>query len=198
MFVKRDKMISDWDNYQPGDVLDITRKSPADFIDEIKMDYIRPYLPDKGTILEVGCGSGRLLTRIGLEHPKSYNVIGVDNSPFAVDITRANIKQHNLSGTVGLWDARALGLEDDQVDVVCSGGVLEHFRFIEVSTVLKEMYRVLKPGGILYADIVPKKRTLCRPVIREDVGGFESNFDMCFWTAELEMLKFKDIKYSVV
>jgi len=43
---------------------------------------------------------------------------------------------------------------------VLSGGLLEHFR--EPAVVLAEMARVLKPGGLFYADIVPRKVSLYR------------------------------------
>lgn len=193
MFVKRDKMISDWDNYQPGDVLDITRKSPADFIDEIKMDYIKPYLPQKGTILEVGAGSGRLLTRIGLEHKDTYRLIGVDYSPSSVEIIKANIDQHKLHGISVCGDVRALRIEENSIDMVCSGGLLEHFNISEINKVLCELARVLKPGGFFYADIVPRKRSLCRPIIRKDAGGYESNFTIDTWRLMLNHAGFLNI-----
>ncbi len=46
--------------------------------------------------------------------------------------------------------ADKLGMfEDNTVDLVYSSHVLEHFRRHEIENVLKEWFRVLKPGGIL-------------------------------------------------
>ena len=187
-------MKSDWGEYTSGDILDLNRKSPADFIDEIKMYYIRPHLPTSGTILEVGAGSGRLLTRIGLEHKDTYKVIGIDYSPSAVNIIRDNITKHGLNGVAFDCDIRNIQIKDNEVDVICSGGVLEHFTVGEAWSVLKEMYRVLKPGGIFYADIVPRKFSLCRPIIKEDIGGYETNISTKRWNELLTEVGFTNIE----
>src|SRR5690349_10044695 len=36
-------------------------------IDARVLAFIRPYLPQRGVVAEIGCGSGRLLSRIGRE-----------------------------------------------------------------------------------------------------------------------------------
>ena len=56
-----------WDHCTANDVLDLERLSPENFIDELKMYYLRSNLPEEGIIVEVGAGSGRFITRIGLE-----------------------------------------------------------------------------------------------------------------------------------
>jgi ubiquinone/menaquinone biosynthesis C-methylase UbiE len=56
---------------------------------------------------------------------------------------------------VVLADARATGLESDSYDCVYSLGLLEHFD--DPTPVLAEMLRVLKPGGWLYALVVPER-----------------------------------------
>lgn len=184
--------VIDWDFYKSGDVLDLDRQSPVDFIDDIKMDYIKPNLPDNGIIVEIGAGSGRLLTRIGLEN-KNYKVIGIDYSPTATKTIKANQFKFNLDGDSIRGNAFCIPLNDSSVDVVCSGGLLEHFTMKEAYVILKEMNRVLKPGAFLYADIVPRKRTLCRPLIREHVGGYETNFDMRTWEYFLTQNNFIDV-----
>lgn len=45
--------------------------------------------------------------------------------------------------------------EDKTFDLVLSFGVLEHFK--DIDKPIKEMVRVLKPGGVFFADIVPEK-----------------------------------------
>lgn len=186
-------MISHWDNYQPGDVLDLSRQSPVDFIDEIKMDYIRPYLPKQGTILELGAGSGRLLTRIGLENKNNYRVVGLDYSPTAAQTIHNNQLKFGLNGLSIRGDTLHIPIKDHSVDMLCSGGLLEHFNDIEVNVVLSEMLRVLKPDGILYADIVPRKRSLCRPVIHMDAGGFENDYNLDKWREMFVSNRFKII-----
>lgn len=169
----------DWINYTEGDLLDLQRKSPADFIDEIKMDYIKPYLPTRGTVVEVGAGSGRLLTRIG--EYSNLNVVGIDYSPHSTNIIYKNINKFGLNGSAVRGDAIEIPLKTNSVNVVLSGGLLEHFALVDSYNILKEMNRVLIVGGLLYADIVPKKRTLCRPRLTHDVGGYENSISKHGW-----------------
>jgi SAM-dependent methyltransferase len=134
------------------------RKDVFNFIDETKVEHLRPLLPASGTAVEVGAGSGRLLIRLGLERP--YKLIAVDYAPYAIRAVSENLKRAGLEGEAIMADAQKLPFEDGSVDVVLSGGLLEHFR--EPLPILREMARVLRPGGLFYADIVPRKVSLYR------------------------------------
>jgi SAM-dependent methyltransferase len=134
------------------------RKDVFNFIDETKVRYLRPLLPSGGTAVEVGAGSGRLLIRLGLERP--YKLVAVDYAPYAIRAVRENLKRARLDGEAIMADAKQLPFEDASVDVVLSGGLLEHFR--EPLPIVREMARVLRPGGLFYADIVPRKVSLYR------------------------------------
>src|SRR2546428_667777 len=134
------------------------RKDVFNFIDETKVRHLRPMLPASGTAVEVGAGSGRLLIRLGLEHP--YRLVAVDYAPYSIRAVRENLRRAGLEGEAIIADAKKLPFEDASVDVVLSGGLLEHFR--EPLPILREMARVLRPGGLFYADIVPRKVSLYR------------------------------------
>jgi SAM-dependent methyltransferase len=134
------------------------RKDVFNFIDETKIRYLRPMLPNGGTAVEVGAGSGRLLIRVGLEHP--YRLIAVDYAPYAIRAVQENYLRAGVKGVAIMADTKALPLPDGSVDVVLSGGLLEHFR--EPGPIVREMARVLRPGALFYADIVPRKTSLYR------------------------------------
>jgi len=51
-------------------------------------------------------------------------------------------------------------ISDDSVDVIYNCHVLEHFKRREVTRVLKEWHRVLKPGGVLRTS-VPNFSSIC-------------------------------------
>ena len=59
-----------------------------------------------------------------------------------------------------LGRAEELPFESQSIELVLSGGLLEHFP--DPKPVLREMLRVLRPGGVLYADVVPRKPSLYR------------------------------------
>ena len=84
-------------------------------------------------------------------------------------------------------DAFHIPLKDNTADLIVSGGVLEHFNENEINDVVREMVRVLKPDGVFYADIAPKKFSLLRPVILKKAGGYENSFSKDKW---------KDILYE--
>ncbi len=134
------------------------RRDVFNFIDETKVRYLRPMLPPSGDAVEIGAGSGRLLLRLGLERP--YRLVAVDYAPYAARAVRENLRRAGRAGEVVFGDARALPFPDGSFDLVLSGGLLEHFR--EPGAVLREMARILRPGGLFYADIVPRKVSLYR------------------------------------
>ncbi len=98
--------------------------------------------PEKTTFLDVGCGTGlnlSVLSRYG-------KVFGADTSPQAL-IFGASRGFHNLV----LSNAECLDFDDSNFDVVTALDVLEHTDNDRCA--LKEMWRVLKPGGALVVTV---------------------------------------------
>lgn len=50
-------------------------------------------------------------------------------------------------------DARATGLDDDSVDCVTNTATLEHIPEADIRSIMGEMYRILRPGGLLSCQI---------------------------------------------
>src|SRR5262245_59494275 len=118
------------------------------------MRIVGRYLPAEGAVCEVGCGSARLLARVGLTS-SALSLVAVDQSSVALELAKATAAAFKVSIRTIQGTVVALPLQDATVDVVLSGGLLEHFP--EPEPVLAEMVRVLRPGGIIYADVVPRK-----------------------------------------
>jgi len=94
-------------------------------------------------ILEIGVGAGidsAEFLRSGAE------VVGVDFSPLAVRSAKLLLREANLDGRMLLTDARYLPFKDSYFDVVYSFGVIHHIP--NVLEVLREVRRVLRPGGL--------------------------------------------------
>ncbi len=64
-------------------------------------------------------------------------------------------------------DVRSLPYEDNSVDEIRAFHIIEHFDFFEGQEVLKEWYRVLKPGGKLYLE-TPDFLETCRAFVEAD------------------------------
>lgn len=161
--------------------LELEKQSPENLIDWLKMQYLHPYLPKDGIIVEVGAGSGRLLTRIGIEKKNNYQLIGIDYFSGSTKLIKGNISKFNLNGTSICADAYHLPLKSNSINAVVSGGLLEHFNEDEINDIIQEMVRILKPDGLFYAEIVPNKNSLCRPVILTQHGGYENTFTKEQW-----------------
>jgi 2-polyprenyl-3-methyl-5-hydroxy-6-metoxy-1,4-benzoquinol methylase len=93
----------------------------------------------KGDVLEVGCGEGR---GVDLMLPKAKSFTGIDKIQEVVD----NLKGKFPMGTFHQMVIPPFGnLSDNSYDVVVSFQVIEHIK--DDLGYLKEIYRVLKPGG---------------------------------------------------
>ena len=174
------------------------RRDIFNFIDETKVRHLRPLLPASGNAIEVGAGSGRLLIRLGRERP--YRLFALDYAPYAIRAVRENYGRAGVSGALLFGDARALPLRDASFDLVLSGGLLEHFR--DVEPVVREMARVLRPGGLFYADIVPRKVSLYRWAERGRMahdehlaeGIYESDLSKAAWRRVIERAGLRDVR----
>ncbi len=109
------------------------------------------YLPKPpATILDVGGGTG--IYSFDLAN-KGYNVYLID--PVASNIKEAiklgkKHKENPLQGYI-VGDARKIDMADDSADIVLFMGPLYHLNNADRKIALSEAYRVLKPGGKLFA-----------------------------------------------
>ena len=162
-----------WDRDEVGM---LEEQGTSHLMDEVKFSYLSPLLPREGTIVEFGCGSARLLrfaTGLGLR------AIGIDFSRRALEVARSADGGARSEARLALvrGDVLSVPLRSESVDAVASTGLLEHFA--DPVPVVREMVRILKPGGLFYSDIVPAKFSLFRSLdwLRlGQVGVFERRF----------------------
>ncbi len=95
---------------------------------------------DPRFIVDIGCGTGRLLRRMHATWPEA-TLVGVDSSQGMV--TRAH--QLTPNATIYLASAEHLPLEDDSVDLVTSTISFHHWS--DQVQGVSEIYRVLHHGG---------------------------------------------------
>jgi len=109
-------------------------------------------------ILDVGCGRGLLAIGAGKRLGKTGRVVGVDVwnpldlSGNTAEAARANVKLEGVADCVRIedGDARKLVYPESSYDVVVSSLAIHNIPdHTERSQAIREMYRVLKPGGKL-------------------------------------------------
>jgi SAM-dependent methyltransferase len=109
----------------------------------------RPYLAyyRVARLLDLGCGTGGdalFLTRHGLQ------VVGMDHSAVALERARAKARAAGLAVEFRLGDmAQPLPFTDASFHAVMSNVALHSFSDQLTRQVLREVYRVVQPGGLL-------------------------------------------------
>jgi SAM-dependent methyltransferase len=97
--------------------------------------------PDIKTVLDYGCGVGRL-ARAVLEKNPDIELFGVDDSPKQLNAALAYVNSENFE--------TLLPCEFDKpVDLIYCVYVLQHIPAIELREALQRMHYFLKPGGRL-------------------------------------------------
>jgi SAM-dependent methyltransferase len=109
-------------------------------------------MPVKGfdgkVVLDYGCGPGHDLIGFGV-YSKPARLIGMDLSSSSLQEARTRVNLHGFQAEIIQLDpdVRSLPLPDASVDHVHSSGVLHHVP--DALAILKELRRVLKPGGTM-------------------------------------------------
>lgn len=108
------------------------------------LDDLANYSNNRGKLLDIGCSYGYF---VKLGQSRGYDAYGMERSKYASEV--ANEK---MGICVSIHDIETgLGFTNDSFDVITLFGVFEHFK--RPFDALKEIYRVLKPGGILLMTI---------------------------------------------
>lgn len=132
---------------------------------------LKRYFPNQGTIMDLGCGFGRLTPVY---------------APLASQIVLFDYAQHLLDQAKETWghdarvrfvqgDARVMaGISDHSVDAIVSIRTLHHLP--DYGRVFAQVYRVLRPGGVFVFEIPNKRHVLnmCRFLLGRQKNPFTS------------------------
>lgn len=104
---------------------------------------------DGQVVLDLGCGTGTLTVLIKSSHPGA-EVNGVDGDPEILRIAEAKAVRAKTPLTLKRGLANALPYEPASVDRVLSSLFFHHLDRQTKEAALREVWRVLKPGGELH------------------------------------------------
>lgn len=102
----------------------------------------------EGRALDIGCGPGQMT--IELAKMTKLRVTGLDIEPEAIEIAQRHAEEESLSHRMKFVaaDAHRLPFGDNRFALVVSRGTLPFLR--DHVQVFREVYRVLKPGGVAF------------------------------------------------
>lgn len=101
------------------------------------------------------CGAGVAKTSFYMAK-QGYDCFMLDTSLEGLRVAKNNFSAAELCGHFILSKAEMISLKDASMDIVYSGGLLNYFD--DVRPFIKEMQRVLKPGGLFAATIITSRR----------------------------------------
>jgi SAM-dependent methyltransferase len=145
---------------------------------ELTWRYLERYLPPSGSILEIGAATGRYTVELAR---RGYALTAVDLSPVLLARCQQNLQQAGLEGqvTLVLADARHLSpVEGKDFDAVLLMGPLYHL-VLEADriTALKQAYRHLHAGGILFSSFICRYGIL-GDILKNDPSWIEEQADV--------------------
>lgn len=111
-----------------------------ELLDDLEVDFAARYAAG-GDLLEVGCGTGLLLSRFA----------GLTKSARGIDLSPGMLEKAKARGLeVVQGSATDLPFPDASFDVTCSFKVLAHVE--DIRRALREMVRVTRPSGAVIAE----------------------------------------------
>jgi SAM-dependent methyltransferase len=129
-----------WDDFIDKVNIGIISKDPPDVKNIDKLTSIK----GSGDVLDISVGDGSN-SEYFIEN--GYNVYGTDISPLAIKTIEEKYPQH----TWIVHDTEnSFPFGDNKFDIIFSRLSIHYFSQESVSNILGDIYRILKPGGVLF------------------------------------------------
>ena len=113
------------------------------FKNEKEIQDFMSHLPEKGTVLDIGCGGGVPVLRTLVDN--GYDAKGIDFSQGMLDLAKKNVPEAELI----LGDITKTDFEPESLDGVISTYAFVHIFRTQHPLLYMKIFRLLKPGGIM-------------------------------------------------
>lgn len=130
--------LESWKNIDPKRIAEYVKTmdtAPDDIIRMLHQHQVK-------TVCDAGCGCGIYCAKL---LRNGFSVFGFDVSEDAVRIAKTNAPEAELKAA----DIRVTGYDSDSFDAVISRDVLDHMTKKNAQLALRELCRIVKPGGIV-------------------------------------------------
>lgn len=130
-------------------------------------------------VLDVGCGTGTLALHLAGRVGPGGSVAGVDASPEMINAARAKAVRKKVDARFMVAAAQALPFEDETLDAVTTSLTIHHLPEADRLLAVREMLRVLRPGGqLLIAEFQAPARPISRSITRHLFGHAMADNDL--------------------
>ncbi|MGE5186911.1 MAG: class I SAM-dependent methyltransferase [Acidobacteriota bacterium] len=161
-----------WDDLFPGQV-DDSYRAFGQFL-------ASPFAPPAARAIDLGCGGGQTSRELAA---RGHDVTGVDFSETAIALARANVPGARF--LVG--DCLALAFADGTFDLAIDNHVLHCLIGDDRGQFLREVARVLRPGGLLFCETMSREGELDTGKLSIDPHTFVSLHGNRYWTTRAEL-----------
>lgn len=123
----------------------IAKKYSEFYSSDLDSEFVSSFinvLPEKAKILDLGCGTGRLL---GVFQKKGFSITGLDLSEKMLEIAKKNFPQIKFVKS----DMRKTRFKNNSFDALIVAYSVIHIPKKEIPATIKEFARILKPKGKL-------------------------------------------------
>lgn len=152
---------------------------------------------DGKDVLDLGCGTGRHVIALARE---GFRVFGLDIVETAIEVAKERLQEEGLEAEVRVGNFyEKLPYEDNFFDGVISTIAIHHARVFRIKRAIKEIKRVMRPGGILMIEVPandPKRtdfkegRKEIEPGTFIPTKGSEKNVPHHIFSSEEELKEF--------
>lgn len=177
--------------------MEMVELSPV-FFNAMRLKYALGALEGAtGRVLEVGSGAGAFVRAIKKYRPE-LTVVGSDIDAKLVKLAKKMDKENEYKQA----DVNKLPFEDESVGAIVAFDVIEHLD--DPSKAFSEMYRVIKPGGVVHAAIPLERGMLTLHGLmlklgvkpKEEYAGHIKRFDVSQIKKLLKQVGFRKIESS--
>lgn len=156
-------------------------------------------------ILDLGCGMGRHTVYLAKQ---GFQISGFDNSPKGIELAQKWVREEHVTADLRVHDMRErYPYDDNTFDAVVASRVIHHGTIQEIRNIIREISRVLKPGGYLHVSVATQKKqdtecTEIEPNTWVPLNGNEKGLPHhCFTVEELtkelgDVFHVQDVSYD--
>lgn len=185
----------DWSNFYSKYALKKISNRGYSYDSLAKILFEESQVEDRGSLLDVGCGTGLVDKRIKSEHP-NVNIYGIDLSS---DMLAKNICKKDYTGLY-LGDAITVPFSENYFDGIISSFMMHHSN--NVPALVHKLYQLLSEGGYLaFVDFVLIDPNHFDKKYQSEVreyGATTNHFTISEMIRWLKGAGFVDIKYKQI